>query len=170
MSIVIEAWSDLYVDDIVTVLSGPFHPTTGAPMSFIVPQTAESDSLFYSLNNYINTQFKMHLFNTNVTINALTTLATVAASECTFTGYATVLMTSWSSIGIDGFGAAATVNAGQCLFTPTAVAGSGTIWGYYVTDVAATRWFGAENFGVALTVPQGITLEIDLTYTYLSRF
>jgi hypothetical protein len=170
MSIRLDTWSDLYVDGIVTLERGRFNLKTGALMSFIVPQTAESDSLFYSLGHYINTQFTMHLFSTNVAVNAAAVLASFTAAECTFAGYATVLMTSWSSIGIDGSGAAATVNSGQCLFTPTGIGGSGNVWGYFVTDVAGTRWFGAENFGVALTVPQGITLEIDLTYTYLSRF
>lgn len=139
-------------------------------MSMIVPQAAELDSLNEWLNNYFAGNVYMRLLSSNVTINASTTLSSLLAGEASFTGYTKAALTTWSAPAIDGSGAAAsTCTQGQ--FTPTGSGGSGNLYGYFITDSAGTHFFGAETFaGAPIAVPQNVALEVDLTYTFLSRY
>jgi hypothetical protein len=137
-------------------------------MSFIVPQAAETDTLTNMIANMLSGS-KMHLYASNITITSTTTLATLAAAECTFTGYSAYSLSSWGSITIDGSGAAVSTSTGS--FTPTAGGGSGNIYGYYLTDSGNTKFYGAELLtGGPITVPQSVTLQIALTYSVLSRY
>lgn len=139
-------------------------------MSLVVPQAAElqwvSDEI--SLGPLVNLYCR--LFATNVTINSSTTLASLLAAEASFAGYAKVALTTWSTPSIDGSGAAATTCT-QAQFIPTGSAGSGSIYGYFLTDSAGSKFYGAEALaGAPITVPQSATYEIDITWTGLSRY
>lgn len=139
-------------------------------MSMIVPTAAELDSLNAWLTNFFETNVYMRLFASNITIGSSTTLASLLAAEASFTGYVKVALTTWSAPTLDGSNAAAsTCTQGQ--FTPTSGGGSGNIYGYFLTDSAGAKFFGAETFaGAPLSVPQNVALEVDLTYTFLSRY
>lgn len=138
-------------------------------MAFIVPTAAELDTLTEEISVMLSSQFYMRLFASNITISSTTTLAALLAAEATFTGYSKVQLTTWSTPALDGSNAAASLNT-QGQFTPTAGGGSGNLYGYFITDSAGTKFYGAETFAAApITVPQSITLEVDFTYTLLSR-
>jgi hypothetical protein len=139
-------------------------------MSMIVPQAAELNTLTDMIADILSAEVYMRLLSSNVTINSTTTLAALLAGEASFTGYAKVQLTTWGSPVIDGSGAASsTCTQGQ--FTPTAGGGSGNLYGYFLTDSAGTKMWGVEAFsGAPITVPQSVTLEVDLTYTVLSRY
>jgi hypothetical protein len=139
-------------------------------MSFIVPTAAELDTLTDMIASIMSGSFWMRLYASSVTINTGTTLASLNAVEATFTGYSAQQLTTWSTPAIDGSSAAATLTT-QGQFTPTAGGGSGNVYGYYISNAAKTKFYGAEQFsGAPITIPQNITLEVDFTYTVLSRF
>lgn len=139
-------------------------------MSFIVPTAAELDTLTDMIASILSGSFYMRLYTSSITINSGTTLSSLNAVEATFTGYSAVQLTTWSTPALDGSNAAASLTT-QGQFTPTAGGGSGNLYGYYITNSARTKFYGAEQFsGAPITVPQNITLEVDFTYTVLSRF
>ena len=138
-------------------------------MAGILPYDAEHDTLTGMIANWLGSSY-CHLYKTAITLGTGTTLAALLAAECTFTGYAPVLLNSWTSTTIDGTGAAvSTCTLAQ--FTPTAVAGSGSIYGYFLCNATGFAFYGVEAFsGGAITLAQGVTLEIDITYSDITRF
>jgi hypothetical protein len=138
-------------------------------VSGIIPKAAETDTLTDLIANELNTWY-MRLFSGNITPDANTTLATMLANEASFTGYAPVHLTTWSAASIDGTNAAISTTT-QGLFTGTAGGGTGNIYGYFLTNSGGTRFYGTERFtGGPLSEPQNVTLEVDCTYSYITRF
>lgn len=136
-------------------------------MSFIVPKAAEIDTE-QEMVDFILSTSKMGLIGTYFAVDPNTTLANCTANEAGFTGYARSDLSTWTDPVIDGDNAAATVATGS--FTPTAGGGSGNIYGYFLVDSGGTQFYGCETFTVPLSVPQSVTLAMELTYTALSRY
>lgn len=138
-------------------------------MAGIIPKAAETDTLTDLIANDLDNWY-MRLFSSNITPDANTTLATLLAGEASFTGYAPVHLTTWTAAAIDGTNAAiSTTTQGQ--FTGTGVGGTGNIYGYFLTNSAGTKFYGCERFaGAPLSEPQNVTLEVDCTYSYITRF
>lgn len=112
----------------------------------------------------------MNLYKNDVALGPTTTLATMLANAATYTGYAPAHLTSWTAPTIDATNAAVTTTT-QGQFTPTGAAGSGNLYGYFLTNSSNTAWYGCERFsGAPIAVNQGITLEVDCTYSLITRF
>jgi len=138
-------------------------------MAGIVPKAAETDTLTDMVASLLNTWY-MRLFSTNLTPDANTTLATLLADEASFTGYAPVALTTWSSPSIDGTNAAVTTST-QGQFTGTGVGGTGNIYGYFLTNSGGTKLYGCERFaGAPLSQAQNVVFEVDETYSVITRF
>lgn len=139
-------------------------------MSMVVPTAAELNTLDDMRSGVAMTTWYMRLFASSVTINSATTLAALLAAEATFTGYVKAALSTWAAASLDGSNAAASLNT-QGQFTPTSGGGSGNLYGYFLTDSGGTKLYGAETFsGAPITVAQSVVLEVDLTYTLLSRY
>ena len=138
-------------------------------MAGILPQAAELDTLTDMIASLLDGWF-MHLFSGNYTPTNTTTLATLVSNEASFTGYAASALTTWSSPTIDGTTAAITTST-QGLFTGTGVSGTGNVYGYFLSNSGVTKLYGCERFASApLSEPQNVTLEVDITYSAISRF
>lgn len=138
-------------------------------MAGILPTAAESDLLTDMVASELPSWF-MRLISGNITPSSSTTLATLLANEASFTGYAPTALTSWTAPSIDGTSAAITTST-QGLFTGTGVSGTGNIYGYFLTNSGGTKLFGCERFASApLSEPQNVTLEIDCTFSLITRF
>lgn len=138
-------------------------------MAGIVPKAAETDTLTDMIASILSTA-KMHLFSGNITPDANTTLATLAANEASFTGYSAQTLSTWSSPSIDGTNAAVSTST-QGQFTGTGVGGTGNLYGYYLTNSGSTKLYGCERFaGAPLSQAQNVTLEVDVTYSTITRF
>lgn len=138
-------------------------------MSGTVPEDAEVFSLTAFVNDVlVNAQAR--LLSGNITPGPSTTLATLLANEASFTGYAPVNLTTWTTPTIDGTTAAISTTT-QAQFTPTGAGGTGNLYGYFLTNSAGTAYYGVERFASApLTEPQNVTLEVDITYSLITRF
>ena len=136
-------------------------------MSFIVPKSAEIDTEDNLITNLLGASY-MGLISTYFAVDADTVLTDCTGNEASFTGYSRSAMTSWSTPAIDGDSAAATTSTGT--FTPTAAGGTGNIYGYFLTNSAGTKFYGAETFSTPISAPQAVTLAMELTYTVLSRY
>jgi len=147
-----------------------FSTFIGSPIvAGTVPTAAEVDTLTDMVASELNTWF-MRLFSGNITPSGTTTLATMLANEASFTGYAPVALTTWTTPTIDGTNAAISTST-QGQFTPTSAGGSGNIYGYFLTNSGGTKFFGVERFaGAPLSEPQNVTLEVDCTYSLITRF
>jgi hypothetical protein len=148
--------------------SGFFATFKGVIMAGTLPEAAEIDTLTDMIASLLNNWF-MRLLKNTVTLNASTTLATLLANEATFTGYSPSALTTWTGPTIDGTTAAISVNA-QGLFTPTSGGGSGNLFGYFLTNAGGTKLYAAELFSGTLSTPNGISLEVDTTYSLITRF
>ena len=138
-------------------------------MSGILPTAAESDTLTDMIASLLSS-WRAALFSANLTPGAATTLPTLLADEASFTGYSRVVLSTWSAVTIDGTTAAIATST-QAQFTPTAGGGSGNLYGYFLVNALATKFFGVERFPSApLVVAQNVTLEIDITYSCITRF
>jgi hypothetical protein len=138
-------------------------------MAGTLPTAAESDTLTDMVSSLLDTWYA-RLFSGNITPSSSTTLSTMNSNEASFTGYAAVALTTWSSVTIDGTTAAITTTT-QAQFTGTGVGGTGNIYGYFLTNSGATKFFGVERFASApLSQPQNVTLEVDITYSLITRF
>lgn len=141
----------------------------GDSMAGTVPEAAQLDSLTNFITNAL-TNCKMHLVSSNFTPGVGTTLASLAAIEATFTGYSAATLSTWSAAAIDGTTAAITTST-QGQFTGTSGGGTGNLYGYYLTDSSNTKFYGCEKFASApISELQNITLEIDCTYSLITRF
>jgi hypothetical protein len=134
-----------------------------------VPTAAELDTLTDMVSSLLGT-WHMRLFSSNLTPSSTTTLAALLAAEASFTGYAAASLTGWTTPSIDGTSAAITTSTtGQ--FTPTSAGGTGNLYGYFLTNAGGTKLYGAERFASApLTEAQNVTLEVDCTYSLITRF
>lgn len=134
-----------------------------------IPEQAELEMLQQFIGIFLGDSYA-HLLNANVAMNTATLLSDCQTNEANFAGYAPAHLTSWTVPVIDGTTAAiSTTTLAQ--FTPTGVGGSGNLYGYWLQNSAGTSWYGGEIFAtVPVTVNQGITLEIDITYSFISRF
>jgi hypothetical protein len=138
-------------------------------MAGTVPTAAEQDTLTDMVANDLGNWY-MRLFSSNITPSSSTTLATMLAGEASFTGYAPVHLTTWSAPSIDGTNAAITTST-QGQFTGTGVSGTGNVYGYFLTNSGGTKFYGVERFASApLSQPQNVTLEVDCTYSLITRF
>jgi hypothetical protein len=138
-------------------------------MAGIVPKAGETDTLNDMIANDL-TNWYMRLFSGNITPDANTTLATLLSNEASFTGYAAVHLTTWSAAVIDGTNAAVSTST-QGQFTGTSSGGTGNLYGYFLTNSGGTKLYGCERFASApLSEAQNVTLEIDCTYSLITRF
>lgn len=138
-------------------------------MAGTVPLAAQLDTLAGMISGFLN-GCKMHLIGSSITLNSATTLATLIAAESTFTGYAPVALTSWTTPATDGTNAAVSTDV-QGQFTGTGVGGTGSVYGYWLSDSADTHFYGAELFtGGPLSAAQNVVFEVDETFSYITRF
>lgn len=138
-------------------------------MSLVVPTAAQLNSVSGMISGYLSLMY-MRLFISNIAIDAGTTLSSLLSAEATFSGYAPAPLTTWTTPVTETDGSAGTVNS-QGQFTGTASAGTGSIYGYFLVDSTATKFYGAELFsGGPISQPQNVILEVDVTYTALSRY
>lgn len=109
---------------------------------------------------------RLHLFTNNVTVDRNSVLGSF--TEAAWTGYASVLLPTWS--------AAAELGDGTRVFTqngdsPTFTNGSGAgqvFFGYYLTD-AAGNYCGAANTG-SVTIPAGGAEMVVVQVTQRAEF
>jgi hypothetical protein len=119
------------------------------------------------ISGYLSTSY-MRLFVSNIVIGPSTTLAALLAAEATFAGYSKVPLTTWSTPTINSLGAAQT-ECTQASFTGTASGGTGSVYGYFLTNSGGTLWYGGETFsGGPLIYPQNVAMYVDSIYTALS--
>jgi hypothetical protein len=138
-------------------------------MAGTVPEAAELDTLADVVNNTL-VNAVMRLIGSNFTPGPTTTLASLLAIEAAFTGYATAPLTTWTTPAIDGTTAAISTST-QGQFTGTSSGGTGNLYGYFLTNSAGTKFYGVEKFASApISEAQNITLEIDCTYSLITRF
>jgi hypothetical protein len=138
-------------------------------MAGTVPTAGELDTLTDMIADMMDLWF-MRLFSGNITPGSTTTLAALLAGEASFTGYSPAALTTWSSPTIDGTSAAITTST-QGQFTGTASGGTGNIYGYFLTNSGGTKLYGCERFaGAPLSEAQNVTLEVDATYSLITRF
>ena len=136
-------------------------------MSLVIPDVSEVETLDF-LTAALLDGLVARLYSNNHTPAAASVL--VDFTECVFAGYADQVLTGWSNAAIDGSSHAFSI-ALPVGFTPTLLAGSGNIYGWYLTDAGNTILYGAEIFsGAPLTVAQNITLQLSVTYTAKSEF
>jgi hypothetical protein len=138
-------------------------------MAGTVPEAAELNLLTEVIANTLD-NCQMRLFSGNITPGTGTTLATLLAGEASFTGYAPVNLTTWTAPTIDGTTAAISTST-QGQFTGSGGGGTGNLYGYFLTNSAGTAFYGAERFsGAPISEATGITLEVDCTYSLITRF
>jgi hypothetical protein len=138
-------------------------------MSLVVPTAAQLESVSGMITGYLSLM-RMRLFISSITIDAATTLASLLAAEATFAGYSPAALSTWSTPITEGDGSAGTVSS-QGQFTGTSSGGTGSIYGYFLVDSSGTKFYGAELFsGGPVSQPQNVILEVDVTYTALSRY
>jgi hypothetical protein len=138
-------------------------------MAGTLPLDAESDTLTAMIANWLGASYA-HLYASDVAIGPNTHLAALLAAEATFAGYAAVLLNSWSAVTIDTTNAAVSTTT-LARFTPTAAAGSGPLYGYFLCNSTGFAFYGVERFaGAPITVNQSVTLEVDITYSDITRF
>jgi hypothetical protein len=131
-------------------------------MAFIVPDVGEVLNLETLLANLLEGAL-MHLYGNVVAIGPGTVLGDF--EEMAFAGYDVVTLTGWGPVAIDG-ASQATSAAPKAIFTPTAVAGTGDVYGYYLTDAGGGDLIGAEAFlDAPVNVAQFANLEVNFTYT-----
>jgi hypothetical protein len=136
-------------------------------VSLVISQQALLDTTADLISSYLSTSY-MRLFVSAITIGPSTTLSALLAAEATFAGYAPVPLTTWSTPAINSSGAAQTNNT-QGTFTGTGGAGTGNVYGYFLTNSAGTLWFGGETFsGGPVSYPQNVALNVNVDYTALS--
>jgi hypothetical protein len=136
-------------------------------MSLVISQQALLDTTNDLISAYLSTSY-MRLFVSNIAVGPSTTLAELLAAEATFTGYAPVALTTWSTPTINSGGAAQT-ECTQGAFTGTASGGTGDIYGYFLCNSAGTLWYGGETFSSGpLNYAQNVQLDVDSIYTALS--
>lgn len=107
---------------------------------------------------------KMRLLSGNITPAVTTTLATLLANEASFTGYSPATMSTWSAVALNGSNEASTTSTdGQ--FTGTSGGGTGSLYGYFLTDPSGTEVYAAERFASApLSQAQNVVFEVDCNY------
>ena len=136
-------------------------------MAFVIPEVGEIQLLEDLQANRLEGSH-MHAYKNDVAPGPATVLGDF--TECNFAGYAPFPLVGWSPAALDGTGHAAT-NAPKATFTPTAVGGSGNIYGYYITDDADGSLIGAERFSDApVAIAQFANLEVNHTFTTKSEF
>lgn len=138
-------------------------------MSGTLPEDAQLDCLTAFVNDTLINAYA-RLLSGNITPGPTTTLATLLANEASFTGYAPVALTTWTTPTTDGTTAAISTTT-QAQFTPTAAGGTGNLYGYFICNSAGTQYYGVERFASApISEPQNVTLEVDITYSLITRF
>jgi hypothetical protein len=138
-------------------------------MAGTVPEAGEIDTLTDMISSMLGNWY-MRLISSNFTPGTGTTLASLLAIEASFTGYTPAALTTWSAPSIDGTTAAISVNT-QGQFTGTGVGGTGNLYGYFLTNSGGTKLYGCEKFsGAPISEAQNVTLEIDETYSLITRF
>jgi hypothetical protein len=138
-------------------------------MSLVVPTAAQLNSVTGMISGYLSEMY-MGLFISSVTVDAATTLASLLAAEATFSGYSRAALTTWTTPVTEMDGSAGTVSS-QGQFTGTGIGGTGSVYGYFLTDSTGTLFYGAELLSPGpISQPQNVILEVDVTYTALSRY
>jgi hypothetical protein len=138
-------------------------------MAGTVPEAAELNTLSDMVASLLPTWY-MRLIASNFTPGTSTTLASLLAIEASFTGYAPINLTTWTSPSIDGTTAAITTST-QGVFTGTSSGGTGNLYGYFLCNSAGTEFYGVEKFaGAPLSQAQNVAFEVDVTYSLITRF
>ena len=134
-----------------------------------VPTEAETEMLTGVISSMLGGCY-CALLKVGISENAAQTLAGCLAAEANFTGYARAQCITWSSPFIDATGAAVSTTTNP-QYTPTAAAGTGSIYGYFLVAPGNAAWYGMEIFGGGpVSTNQGVTLEVDVTYSLITRF
>lgn len=89
--------------------------------------------------------------------------------EAAWAGYVAQTLSGWGGAGLDGtfhaFSTASLVGFGN-----TSGVGQNT-YGYFVTDITGAILLFAERFaGAPLTIPNGLSLGLQVTFTQTSEF
>lgn len=133
-------------------------------MAIVVP----TQSLSEILTDLISTDLNgcvIRLYTVNITPGPTTTLASLLAAEASFPGYTPFTINDWSTPTINTSNDAQT-STGSPAWTPTAAGGTGNLYGYFLTNAAGTKWYGAELFtGAPLSSAQSVPFNVDVTYT-----
>src|SRR5271166_1604596 len=122
--------------------------------NMIVPQDAEINYLELLISSILSIA-NMHLLSALPVggVTPTTTLAQLLAVEATFTGYAPVQLTTWTTAVIDGSGAASSTSSNG-IFSNTGGAPT-SVFGMFLTDSVTTHAYGAEDYGGAISIPAG---------------
>jgi hypothetical protein len=96
---------------------------------------------------WLNT-LRLHLFSNNFTPAYPNVLGDF--SECTFTGYASQLMTNWSVPAVNALPPNEDTSDVVHTFTATDGVTPNTIYGYYVTDAASAVLMFAQRTNIAV--------------------
>lgn len=131
-------------------------------MAFVISNSGEKLLLDAAVGKVAAGNFKLKLFQNNVTPSQTDTTATYTVA--TFTGYTTITLTtsSWNA-GVAGTGTGtalankASIDYAQQTFTMGTPGTTNTIYGYYITDSAETTLLGAEVF----TSPKSMNVSGD---------
>lgn len=112
---------------------------------FVMIQTYVNEGLVMILKRIVDPSVVYHLFNNDVPITKATLLAELA-EESSF-GYAPslILLSAWTLNAV-------VADVGVIIATPvtfTPVGGDWSLYGYYVTDLAATKLLWAATFDAA---------------------
>jgi len=105
----------------------------------------------------------LRLFDNNETPDEASVLSDF--NEASFTGYSPVALTGWSAGYDDGAGKAKS-DAPSAGFTPTGAGGSGSLYGWFLTNSGNTVLYAASRFGSPpISVAQFVTLIIVISDT-----
>lgn len=138
-------------------------------MAGTVPIAAQIDTLTDMIAS-LQDGWYMRLFSGNHTPGSGDTISTYTAIEASFTGYSPSALTTWSAPTTDGTNAAISVST-QGQFTGTSAGGTGNLYGYFLTNSGGTKLYGCERFASApISEAQNVTLEVDCTYSLITRF
>lgn len=127
-------------------------------MAIVTPDQAELNIL----GRIFTGDETMHLYVSDITPDATTTLATLSAAECTATGYAAhaIAVGDWT-IETDGDDGKASL--AQIDFVMTDDGASETVYGYYVSNDAHDELLFCEKFDPAIDLPSsGATVSVTL--------
>lgn len=110
---------------------------------------------------------KVRLFSNNVVIDNDSDLSSV--TECSFTGYAAAAPT-WTTPALVGGIPTTTPSPAGVSFTYSG-GSSTTVYGFYLTDSAGSKWYGGTTFPTPVTLSTIVTsLSVYPTYTQKSEF
>lgn len=133
-------------------------------MTLELPQTGRQNVLNAMLTGFNITALKVHVLKARVPQTDNTVLATLAANEANWMGYAPQLVGPFTPPTLPLINQPS-VTTSSVTFPNTGAAGTGLIYGYYVTDLTDTLLFGYEDFGgVTYTAPFPEPYSISINF------